>query len=908
MRSSPPSSPRSIGEGRSAEEEEDVATIGPSSSSSSLSAAATIKTDFVVVVDRCAPFPVGDDDDDDDDTAATSCSVATEMRPGGDRGSGGADPPPPWCGALSGCRALLGCGGGGGGGGGRAPSTIYDGAVVVAVGEGDVDAPSSPSLLSLSPSLSPVSPTMSSAAVVADLDKGGSMRELFVRKNSKDENENLSTDAPACNLKSDEVANGKEEEPADFRNNSKDTQTTEVSKYESNTVEETSLTVPPALNFDVESSKIEVKSEAFPPACELKDGIDDERRHDYDAQDHFLESNFEGAANVAVTYELEQEGESISPPSSSAADLGREGDASFFAAVAKRHRRIGSTTKLQKMAVDTYLRPFARKSATTGNHGVGGSAGNASSRASAAAAKSKAVSTPKTSNRNRGTKKFLSRQRFGMNSKCGHLVSSKDGSNTYEENSSTSPTSFNLASDVNEVGAKSTAIPDVIGVFNMPAELSERPPHSIINDDTKEKAITKVKQGLGKKEGEMPETSIRMTAIASDRVYGEGETLANGTEPNEAYNSSASEELNVHQLSDRLLKDDQEARMRGLSMRGGFPQVDSLLTLKVKSSYDGNFPNEENMCAKKKKGKVCKVSKVTVPTAYDEENLKCVSPVEKVTSGKEEGPADQDAPKPSKAGVATSELEGDAKRKVSPTHYFRTSQNQTQDDANTRLNESSHANDANEMTMLQSSEWYLKDDEDTKIRGLAMRDEFLQVDCSGDDFELILIEKATNGSNFPSKNNGPDQAGEDESLGSEDTHHAGPNKDQAYEDRYLVSDDTASLTNNDKRIKGRRNVGWLSKFVLYDFGSLFLKPKRVSQGTHESRSNEEFDDDDASFNGDDASRDDDGSCVDCMDESRDDVSESICTYESSSFGDGTFSGSEWTQLRPVNPRNIMLVQ
>jgi len=102
-------------------------------------------------------------------------------------------------------------------------------------------------------------------------------------------------------------------------------------------------------------------------------------------------------------------------------------------------------------------------------------------------------------------------------------------------------------------------------------------------------------------------------------------------------------------------------------------------------------------------------------------------------------------------------------------------------------------------------------------------------------------------------------------------------------------------------------IPWLRKF---DFGflflkpkrgSLFLKPKRKSQCLPTFPINDEFDEFD-----DDARRDDDGSHVDSTGESRDDIVESKSSSSSSS-SDGTF-GSEWTQLRPLSPRNVMLVQ
>jgi hypothetical protein len=169
-------------------------------------------------------------------------------------------------------------------------------------------------------------------------------------------------------------------------------------------------------------------------------------------------------------------------------------------------------------------------------------------------------------------------------------------------------------------------------------------------------------------------------------------------------------------------------------------------------------------------------------------------------------------------------------------------------------------------------------------------------------------------------------ANNNESHGSEDARHSGPIKDRADGDVSIVSDGSTSLANKDKRTKGGRNTGWLRKFVAYDFGSLFRKSKRKSRDAHGRPSNEEFDygedddddddDDDASCNDHDASRDDDGSCVISTDESRDDIFGSIfrtnesSTNESSScsFSDGTFSGSELTPFRPVNRRDILLVQ
>jgi hypothetical protein len=89
-------------------------------------------------------------------------------------------------------------------------------------------------------------------------------------------------------------------------------------------------------------------------------------------------------------------------------------------------------------------------------------------------------------------------------------------------------------------------------------------------------------------------------------------------------------------------------------------------------------------------------------------------------------------------------------------------------------------------------------------------------------------------------------------------------------------------------------MGWLGKLAVYGFGSRFLKPKHKSQGTHKSLSNEEFNDDDTGCNDDVASRNNDGSCVDSMDETQDDI--------------GSFNQSEWTLLRPISPRNMIFVQ
>jgi hypothetical protein len=218
------------------------------------------------------------------------------------------------------------------------------------------------------------------------------------------------------------------------------------------------------------------------------------------------------------------------------------------------------------------------------------------------------------------------------------------------------------------------------------------------------------------------------STLASNKVFGEGEKLANSTnsmEPTKVANAKATKELAVHQPSEWPLKDDEETYMHGQHMQDEIPQFDSFEsnfeivlcdlenvadeTLRKRSTSPTSLIKKKFEGKKKvKQYKMLKVSlaitdkkyfktmhQVDMVTGREEKEpantnaiktevaasqLKIVPPDAKVNKGKEEEPADQDVTKSSMI-VATSELTSDAVRKLSPTNSSSSMQRQLWNDA-----------------------------------------------------------------------------------------------------------------------------------------------------------------------------------------------------------------------------------